>query len=45
MEQGGVSVDGDKVTDVKAQIAKDSISKEGIVLKRGKKKFMRVVVK
>ncbi len=45
VEQGGVSVDGDKVTDVKAQIAKDSISKEGIVLKRGKKKFMRVVVK
>ena len=45
VEQGGVSVDGDKVTDVKAQIAKDSISKEGIVLKRGKKKFMRIVVK
>ena len=45
VEQGGVSVDGEKVTDVKAQIAKDSISKEGIVLKRGKKKFMRVVVK
>ena len=45
VEQGGVSVDGDKVTDVKAQIAKDSISEEGIVLKRGKKKFMRVVVK
>ena len=45
VEQGGVSVDGDKVTDVKAQIAKDSISKEGLVLKRGKKKFMRVVVK
>ena len=45
VEQGGVSVDGDKVTDVKAQIAKDNISKEGIVLKRGKKKFMRIVVK
>ena len=45
VEQGGVSVDGDKITDVKAQIAKDSIGAEGIVLKRGKKKFMRVVVK
>ena len=45
VEQGGVSVDGDKVTDVKAQIAKDSIGEDGIVLKRGKKKFMRVTVK
>ena len=40
-----MSVDGDKITDGKAQIAKDSIGAEGIVLKRGKKKFMRVVVK
>ncbi len=45
VEQGGVSVDGEKVTDVKTQIAKDSITEEGIVLKRGKKKFIRVVVK
>ncbi len=45
VEQGGVSIDGDKVTDVKAQVAKDSIGQDGIVLKRGKKKFMRVVVK
>ncbi len=45
VEQGGVSVDGDKVTDVKAQIAKGSIGEDGIVLKRGKKKFMRVTVK
>lgn len=45
VEQGGVSVDGEKITDVKAQIAKDSIGGDGIVLKRGKKKFMRIVVK
>ena len=45
VEQGGVSVDGEKITDVKAQIAKDSIGEGGIVLKRGKKKFMRIVVK
>ena len=45
VEQGGVSVDGEKITDVKAQIAKDSIGEDGIVLKRGKKKFMRFVVK
>ena len=45
VEQGGVSVDGEKITDVKAQIAKDSIGEDGIVLKCGKKKFMRIVVK
>ena len=45
VEQGGVSVDGEKITDVKAQIAKDSIGEDGIVLKRGKKKFMRIVVR
>ena len=45
VEQGGVSVDGEKITDVKAQIAKDSIGEDGIVLKRGKKKFMRIAVK
>ena len=45
VEQGGVSVDGEKITDVKAQIAKDSVGEDGIVLKRGKKKFMRIVVK
>ena len=45
VEQGGVSVDGEKIADVKAQIAKDSIGEDGIVLKRGKKKFMRIVVK
>lgn len=45
VEQGGVSVDGEKVTDAKAVIEKSAIGEEGIVLKRGKKKFMKVVVK
>ena len=45
VEQGGVSVDGEKVSDVKTMIAKADIPEEGIVLKRGKKKFMRIVVK
>ncbi|MBO5484257.1 MAG: tyrosine--tRNA ligase [Lachnospiraceae bacterium] len=44
VEQGGVSIDGEKVTDVKMQVAKESIGAEGIVLKRGKKKFMRIVI-
>ena len=45
VQQGGVSVDGEKVTDPKALINKGDISEEGIVLKRGKKKFMKIVVK
>ena len=45
VQQGGVSIDGEKVEDARMQVTKDSIGAEGIVLKRGKKKFMRIVVK
>ena len=44
VEQGGVSVDGDKVTDPKAQLTKDTFAGDGVVLKRGKKKFMKIVL-
>lgn len=44
VEQGGVSVNGDKVTDFKAVIAKEQLSGDGIVLKRGKKKFCKVTL-
>ncbi len=44
IEQGGVSVDGDKVTDVKAVVAEEKLSGDGIVLRRGKKKFCRVTL-
>ena len=45
IEQGGVSVDGEKVTDVKAVFSKEALSGDGMVVKRGKKKFKRVIVK
>ncbi len=45
VQQGGVSIDGEKVEDARMQVSKDSIGEEGIVLKRGKKKFMRIIVK
>ena len=45
VQQGGVSIDGEKVDDVRMQIAKERIGADGIVLKRGKKKFMRITVK
>ncbi|MCI8377938.1 MAG: tyrosine--tRNA ligase [Lachnospiraceae bacterium] len=44
VEQGGVSVDGQKVSDVKAVVSKDDIAGGGVVLKRGKKKFVKVVL-
>ena len=45
VEQGGVAVDGDKVADIKAMFTKEVLSGEGIVLRRGKKNFRRVVAK
>ncbi len=45
VEQGGVAVDGEKVTDIKATFAADAIPEEGLVLRRGKKNFRKVVVK
>ena len=45
VEQGGVSVDGEIVKDIRAVYTKEQLSGEGIVVKRGKKNFRRVVVK
>lgn len=45
VEQGGVTVEGEVVTDVKTLFSMEQLSGEGIVVKRGKKKFVRVVVK
>lgn len=41
--QGGVAIDGEKVTDVKASYTKDYFANDGHVLKRGKKKFIKVI--
>lgn len=45
IEQGGIMADGEKVTDTKMMVTKDDIGQDGIVLKRGKKKFVKVVCK
>ena len=45
VEQGGVSVDGSQVKDIKATFAKDQFAGDGMVFKRGKKNFMKVVVR
>ncbi|MCR5292888.1 MAG: tyrosine--tRNA ligase [Eubacterium sp.] len=44
VQQGGVSVDGEKVTDIAVTYSKEDFA-EGIVVKKGKKNFKRVVVK
>ena len=45
VEQGGVTVEGEAVSDVKAVFAKDQFSGDGMIVKRGKKKFVRVILK
>lgn len=44
VEQGGVAVDGEKVTDIRTVYAGEDFSGEGKVLKRGKKNFKRVTI-
>ena len=44
IEQGGVSVDGEKVCNVKALITKEQLE-AGVLVKRGKKSFMKFVLK
>ncbi len=41
--QGGVSLNGEKVTDFRMSITRDDIPEDGLVIKRGKKKFVKVV--
>ncbi len=45
VEQGGVSVNGEKVSDIKKQFAKEELSGDGVTLKRGKKSFKKVLYK
>ena len=45
VEQGGVSVADEKVTDIRTAYNADSFGTDGLVVKRGKKKFVKVVVK
>ena len=43
VEQGGVTVEGEKVTDIKSVYEAATFEGEGIVVKRGKKNFRKVV--
>jgi tyrosyl-tRNA synthetase len=43
LEQGGVTADGEKVTDMKATLTKEQIA-NGVVLRRGKKSYKKVTL-
>lgn len=43
--QGGVSLENEKVTDVMAAFGKETFQGEGVVVKRGKKNFRKVILK
>ncbi len=45
IEQGGVSIDGEKITDIHHQVERAAIPQEGLILKRGKKKFRKIIMK
>ena len=44
VEQGGVSVKSEKVTDIKKTYTKDEIAAEEFIVKKGKKSFKKIVV-
>ncbi len=44
VEQGGVTVNGDKVADVNASFTADAFGEEGLMIKKGKKVFHRATV-
>ena len=45
VQQGGVSVADEKVTDISTRYSKDAFLGDGLIVKRGKKKFVKVLVK
>ena len=45
VQQGGVAVDGEKVTDIYAEYTCEALQGEGVVVKKGKKHFRKVIAK
>lgn len=45
VQQGGVAIDGEKVTDTHTEITAEQLSGEGLVLKKGKKNFRKMILK
>ena len=45
IQQGGFSIDGNKITNIDEQIDLKSIQNDSILLQKGKKNFLRIVIK
>ena len=45
VQQGGVAVDGEKVSDIAATFAKADFEGDGKVVRKGKKNFRKVIAK
>ena len=45
VQQGGVAIDGEKVSDIAATFTKSDFEGEGKVLKKGKKNFRKIILK
>ena len=45
IQQGGVSVADEKITDIGAKYTADAFAGEGLIVKRGKKKFAKIIMK
>ena len=45
VQQGGVMVDGEKVTDIRTAYSAEAFAGEGMVVKKGKKNFRKVIMK
>ena len=45
IQQGGVSLEGEKITDFKYLVKKEDIGEKGLVLKKGKKNFKKICLK
>ena len=44
MEQGGVSINGEQTKDIKKAFEKEAFMGDGMIVKRGKKNFMKVTL-
>ena len=45
IQQGGVALADQKVTDIGASVASSQLSADGVILKKGKKIFHKIVLK
>ena len=45
IEQGGVTVEGEKITDIGTKFTKEDLCGEGKIVKKGKKSFNRIIAK